>query len=309
MLFSSKCNNNKLAPPEIILLIRSSIQQFTLPYVKPCPITNTTKAKAHCVIHVGNKMNLFGIEIAETVEIFGVTFLVNPVTMLIAAFPLVLALAAFYYWLSQRNAATPGYKHDYDFYDVYPHPTIQNNAMLNNNAMYDDRTMPNNRAMVSNNAFSNSAVQNNYATVQAPAAPISMMDIEDDITEAVQVPAFYTSAPAYLVYISGGEHLPKKLPIDGNSPIQIGRKKSYCEVVIDDKRVSRLHAIITPSDNGFSIVDEGSAGGTFVNRKLLRGIDNHQLAHNDIINFNEVEYRFEITTEKWQGAGAVTYPS
>lgn len=211
-------------------------------------------------------MDLFGMQIPETVEIYGVAFLVNPVTILIAAFPLIFALALTTYLLTQRRTAKATYKHAYDFYTDGPIPRGYNAAMLNNSGQ-----------------------------ALAPPSQVDMIDIGDEVTDAVKVPAFYTSAPAYLIYISGGQHLPRKLPLDGSAPIHIGRKKSYCELVLDDKRVSRLHAVVSRTDDDFFIVDEGSAGGTFVNRQKLGSTDIWKLAHNDIINFNEAEYRFEIT--------------
>lgn len=221
-------------------------------------------------------MNLFGMQVPETVEIYGVSFLLNPVTMLIAALPLLFALALFTYWLSQRSTTRSFYKHDYDFYAASQVSTIENNAFF---AKYEQPqptqpTQPNVGLI---------AIENDVT--------------EDDVTEAVKVPYFYTTAPAYLVYSSGGNHLPKKLSIEGDEPIRIGRKKSTCELVLDDRRVSRLHSVISKVDGEFYIIDEGSAGGTFVNHNKLRSTDNYKLAHNDIINFNEVEYRFDVPAE------------
>lgn len=216
----------------------------------------------------GPGMNLFGIQLPEQVEIFGVPFLINPVTLLIAAFPLIFALALFTYWLSQRSNTRATYATDYDFYDIGQVPTIENNIYFEDDGQ-----------------------------LQVTQPQIGIIDIEDDITEPVKVPSFYTSAPAYLVYISGGNHLPKKLPIEGQDPIRIGRKKSFCELVLDDRRVSRLHSVISVIDGEFYIRDEGSSGGTFVNRRKLGTVDNQKLNHHDLINFNEVEYRFESTSE------------
>lgn len=217
---------------------------------------------------VGTGMNLFGIQLPDTVEIYGFSFLINPVTLLIAAFPLIVALALLTYWLSQRSNTRTGYRHDYDFYDIGQVPTIENHVFFEDDGQ-----------------------------LQVTQPQIGIIDIEDDVTEPVKVPSFYTTAPAYLAYISGGNHLPKKLPVEGNEPIRIGRKKSFCELVLDDRRVSRLHSVISQLNGEFYIRDEGSSGGTFVNRRKLGTVDNQKLDHNDIINFNEVEYRFEVTAE------------
>lgn len=228
----------------------------------------TAATETQSETRIGPGMNLFGMELPPQIEIFGVPFLINPVTLLIAAFPLIFALALLTYWLSQRSNSKVTYASDYDFYDIGQVPTIENNIYFEDDGQ-----------------------------LQVTQPQIGIIDIEDDITEPVKVPSFYTNAPAYLVYISGGNHLPKKLPIEGHDPIRIGRKKSFCELVLDDRRVSRLHSVISLIDGEFYIRDEGSSGGTFVNRRKLGTVDNQQLDHNDIINFNEVEYRFESTNE------------
>ncbi|MFN8468725.1 MAG: FHA domain-containing protein [Caldilineaceae bacterium] len=118
-------------------------------------------------------------------------------------------------------------------------------------------------------------------------------ELTEDATEAQPIVDF--ESPAWLVYVEGGEHLPKKLNIEGGREIRIGRKAAYCDILIDDQRVSRLHASIHEREDGnFYLKDEGSSGGTFVNRRKLRVNDSHLMSHGDIINFNTVAYRFEL---------------
>lgn len=118
----------------------------------------------------------------------------------------------------------------------------------------------------------------------------------DDVTEPAVVP--YNIAPAYLVYQNGGEQLPKKFPVEAGREVRIGRKREFCDLVIDDKRISRLHAVIAEKDDGFHIRDEGSAGGTFVNRRQLGVSADWLLKHGDLINFNTIEYRFELADQE-----------
>jgi len=260
-------------------------------------------------------MNLFGVQVPETIEVFGIQFFANPVTVLIVALPLIFAVALLTYWISQRSTARAVYKSDYNFYDNGQVATIESNPfltmenpplffandgqMISNNVFFEhveqlQETHPQNDGqMISNNVFFEHGEQ-----LQETHPQIDTIDSEDDVTKPVQVPYFYQTAPAYLTYVGGGDHLPKKLAIEGNeSIIRIGRKQSTCELVLDDRRVSRLHSTITSMDDQFYIIDEGSSGGTFVNYKKLKSIDNYKLFHNDIINFNEIEYRFEVMTE------------
>lgn len=232
-----------------------------------------------------NKMNLFGVQVPETIEIFGVPFLINPITMLIAAFPVIFALVLLTYWFTQHPSGRTVYKHNYDFYNIGPVATVENNAFFANDEQYQ---------------ATQSQVGSNEGHFWETQPQVNVVDTEDDVTEAIPVLSFDRSAPAYLAYISGGDHLPKKLALEGDEPIRIGRKKSLCELILDDKRVSRLHAVIFLLDSEFHIIDEGSTGGTFINRQKLSMTNSHKLAHNDTINFNEAEYRFEIT---YQTAG------
>ncbi len=124
-------------------------------------------------------------------------------------------------------------------------------------------------------------------------------ELTEDATEPVQ-PAmlFDFIPPAELRYEGGNDELPEKLEIEGGREVRIGRKPALCDLIIDDQRVSRLHASIVEKEDGkFYIRDEGSAGGTFVNKRKLRVNDTHPLKHNDVINFNAVAYRFVLTDE------------
>jgi hypothetical protein len=148
---------------------------------------------------------------------------------------------------------------------------------------------------------SSTLVDNKSTMIEATA-----YDVTEDATEAQPIVQF--EAPASLVYIEGGEHLPKKLDIEGGREVRIGRKQTYCDVLIDDQRVSRLHASIHEREDGnFYLKDEGSSGGTFVNRRKLRVNDAHLLKHGDVINFNTVAYRFELADEASdQAAGLIS---
>jgi len=126
---------------------------------------------------------------------------------------------------------------------------------------------------------------------------ITELDTIDDHTEVVDL-NFNPISPAHLIYEDGGDHLPRKIPIEGGREIRIGRRDLYCDLIIDDRRISKLHATIFEQADGFYIRDDGSSGGTFVNQRKL-GVSDHKqpLKDGDIINFNAVAYRFELTKD------------
>lgn len=68
----------------------------------------------------------------------------------------------------------------------------------------------------------------------------------------------------------------------GGSGIRIGREPSFCEIVLDDPKVSRLHAEIVELEGRVLLIDRKSSNGTWVND---RRVDRHPLADGDIIYF------------------------
>ena len=124
-----------------------------------------------------------------------------------------------------------------------------------------------------------------------PADPFGL----DDATEPAILTSFGVLPPAYLIYEEGGDHLPKRVGLEAGRETRIGRRASYSDIVMEDKRISRIHAVIQEREDGFYIRDEGSSGGTFVNKRRLGVSDNKRLAHDDTIHFNAIAYRFVLT--------------
>jgi hypothetical protein len=67
-----------------------------------------------------------------------------------------------------------------------------------------------------------------------------------------------------LVVRSGGGRSGESFALD-MSPTVIGRSPE-CGVFLDDVTVSRKHAVVTQDGDRWTIVDQGSLNGTFVNR-------------------------------------------
>lgn len=68
----------------------------------------------------------------------------------------------------------------------------------------------------------------------------------------------------------------------GGSGIRIGREQSICEIVLDNPKVSRLHAEVVSVDGKVLLIDRNSSNGTFVNDQK---IDKRYLKDGDIIYF------------------------
>lgn len=69
---------------------------------------------------------------------------------------------------------------------------------------------------------------------------------------------------------------------------RIGRGPE-CELVLDSREVSRVHARIEAWDGVFRLIDEGSSNGTYVNGRRVR---RKELNVGDTIRFGDREFRF-----------------
>ena len=68
----------------------------------------------------------------------------------------------------------------------------------------------------------------------------------------------------------------------------IGRSPD-CEIFLDDVTVSRNHAVLVQQDGQFTVEDQGSLNGTFVNRKR---IDSAQLEEGDEVQVGKYRMTF-----------------
>ena len=81
-----------------------------------------------------------------------------------------------------------------------------------------------------------------------------------------------------LVLVQNGEQ--RILPID-HTPFTVGRKVDK-DLVVADPRVSRDHAVIVSENGKFTVIDQGSKHGTYVNGER---VDRKDLERNDRLEF------------------------
>jgi serine phosphatase RsbU (regulator of sigma subunit) len=94
---------------------------------------------------------------------------------------------------------------------------------------------------------------------------------------------------AYLVAVDG--HLVgRRFALD--APCLVGRGP-YNHIVLDDTRISRQHAKVSPEAGGHVVYDLNSANGTYVNDEPVK---RHKLAANDIVRFGPFTFRFDSET-------------
>ncbi len=81
--------------------------------------------------------------------------------------------------------------------------------------------------------------------------------------------------------ILNGERAGERLGL-GGSGIRIGRESAICEIVLENPKVSRLHAEVVSIDGKVMLIDRNSSNGTYVNDEK---IDKRYLKDGDIIHF------------------------
>ena len=90
-----------------------------------------------------------------------------------------------------------------------------------------------------------------------------------------------------MIYVQGSEQQTLSL---NHTPFTVGRKVDR-DLVIADPRVSREHASIVAENGEFTVVDQGSKHGTFVNGER---VERHKLQRNDRLEFGARDVAYLI---------------
>jgi pSer/pThr/pTyr-binding forkhead associated (FHA) protein len=109
------------------------------------------------------------------------------------------------------------------------------------------------------------------------------------ITENEDETVFEPSPNGFLVLMVGGRGS-QVFPLRGTA--HIGRDKSN-SVVVADQKVSRHHVTLTPIDDTFILIDQGSANGTYLNAVLVS--QPTRLKHHDRFTLGDTEFLFSTS--------------
>ena len=108
----------------------------------------------------------------------------------------------------------------------------------------------------------------------------------EEVGDLAHVAVDETEGPA-LVVRSGGGRAGESFLLR-RERTRIGRSPE-CEVFLDDVTVSRNHAVVLHVDGTFSVDDQGSLNGTFVNRHR---IDSSRLENGDELQIGKYRLTF-----------------
>jgi FHA domain/zinc-ribbon domain len=108
----------------------------------------------------------------------------------------------------------------------------------------------------------------------------------DEVEDSSPLEDVGVDGPA-LVVRSGGGRAGEHFTPQGERTT-IGRSPD-CDIFLDDVTVSRHHAVLRRADDRFTIEDEGSLNGTFVNRRRIETVD---LADGDELQIGKYRLTF-----------------
>jgi pSer/pThr/pTyr-binding forkhead associated (FHA) protein len=113
--------------------------------------------------------------------------------------------------------------------------------------------------------------------------------VRDDVTELEVAPS---TGPLAMLWVKEGPRRGKFYPIRHGTVI--GRKEGG--LILDDPKVSSLHAKLTMEDGDFIIWDFGSSNGTYVNGKKIRKAT--VLEENDVVKIGETSFVVKLLDAK-----------
>ena len=128
-----------------------------------------------------------------------------------------------------------------------------------------------------------------------PSSQTNLMDVaqlsQDADTKIFKGPN--ALKPILLVTDGMGNTTPFEIVSD---EIAIGRSPD-CQLMLEDKRSSRKHAVIKKKDSKFVLYDQGSANGTLVNDVR---IDTHELEGGDVVKIGDTKFVFQMVQADYE---------
>ena len=139
---------------------------------------------------------------------------------------------------------------------------------------------------------------------------VPWLNLHDDGATYRLAQAVLQPIVGYFVRATSDPSLPSELRIYGLGPgpgepgqIHIGRHSKNNTVVINNKNISREHAVVIQKEGRLYLRDNASTAGTYLNWRQLKPGEELLLRNNDIVSFGEIVYKFLGKSER-EAAGA-----
>jgi len=126
------------------------------------------------------------------------------------------------------------------------------------------------------------------STVDDPTAQHTSIFVPDGSFELPSPEDLPANAVATLVIREGPKKGSRIALKEGGQEVTIGRHPES-SVFLDDVTVSRRHAVVQPTGEGFSVADVGSLNGTYVNQER---VDEQLLADGDEVQVGKFKLVF-----------------
>ncbi len=122
---------------------------------------------------------------------------------------------------------------------------------------------------------------------EAGPTTVTLAAIEGDGDEDVTVSFADLPADAGMLVVKRGPNAGSRYVLD-RTPTSVGRHPAS-DIFLDDVTVSRRHAEVTPTGDGWEVADVGSLNGTYVNRERT---ERGRLAHGDELQIGKFKLVF-----------------
>jgi pSer/pThr/pTyr-binding forkhead associated (FHA) protein len=121
---------------------------------------------------------------------------------------------------------------------------------------------------------------------EEPSDVTQTYSVEELSNDAADAPEIAVEGPALVVRSGGGRAGEHFVP---NGPRTVIGRSPDCDVFLDDVTVSRRHAVLVEEGGRFSIEDQGSLNGTFVNHAR---VDRIELENGDEVQIGKYRLTF-----------------
>ncbi len=134
---------------------------------------------------------------------------------------------------------------------------------------------------------------NEYNTYIEEKESITDINFETDNLSDEEATVLLSGNVSNFIVLKSVNHEPPIMIVPDKFPYVIGKSKRSCDISINSKVISRVHARINCEEGEYSIEDLNSTNGSFVNEKRLKPHEITSVEKGDIIKLADIEFSVE----------------